>query len=121
MNAQVFQKGSPIARDFSKAILTLSENNQLKLLQDKWVGSPSKDCADSDSRKADEVESKRLRIDSFYVLMLISAGVSIVCALIVLIPWYLEKKPIRKNGSTVGNGLPVTQFDQPKPPPTTRS
>ncbi|KAL3596485.1 hypothetical protein D5086_008122 [Populus alba] len=42
----VFQKGSPIAADVSKAILKLSENGELKTLEERWFA-PSRECSSS--------------------------------------------------------------------------
>lgn len=83
----VFQKGSPIARDFSKAILTLSENGKLKLLEDHWFGSSSMKCSSSE----ESLESERLKMESFWILFLISATTSTLCLLIFLIRGYYRK------------------------------
>jgi ionotropic glutamate receptor len=40
---QAFQKGSPIARDFSESILKLSEDG-LTPLEDEWL-TPSNECS----------------------------------------------------------------------------
>ncbi|GMY37617.1 glutamate receptor 2.7 [Fagus crenata] len=61
----VFPKGSPIARDFSKAILKLSENGETKFLEDEWL-TPSKD----------------LGLQSYWVLYLISFATSTICLLL---------------------------------------
>lgn len=115
MNVQVFQKGSPIARDFSKAILTLSENKKLKSLEDYWFGSSSTKCSKSDSEES--LEAERLRMESFWVLFLISTTTSTVCLLIFLISRYRKNRSSRNNGSTVVKAPPVAHVQQPKPPP----
>lgn len=73
----VFQKGSPIARDFSKAILTLLENGKLKRLEDVWFGS-SMNCSSSDGSG----KTESLRFESFWGLYLVSAATSTICILI---------------------------------------
>ncbi|KAL3596486.1 hypothetical protein D5086_008123 [Populus alba] len=59
----VFQKGSPIAADFSKAILKLSEDGELKHLEDKWFA-PSRECF---SNATDNDITGSLSLQSFWV------------------------------------------------------
>ncbi|KAH7568902.1 hypothetical protein JRO89_XS06G0070100 [Xanthoceras sorbifolium] len=56
----VFQKGSPIVADFSKAILKLSENGVLKSLEEQWF-TPSPEC----SANATNKETESLSLSSF--------------------------------------------------------
>ncbi|KAB1221983.1 Glutamate receptor 2.7 [Morella rubra] len=79
----VFQKGSPLARDFSKAILRLLEHGKLKPLEDQWL-TPSNECADATS---DDAQS--LSLQSFWGLYLIYGAISAICFLLALIrlPW----------------------------------
>ncbi|KAL3522406.1 hypothetical protein ACH5RR_015240 [Cinchona calisaya] len=70
----VFHRGSPIARDFSKAILTLLENGKLKRLEDVWFSS-SMTCSSSD----DSFQNESLRFESFWGLYLISCATSTIC------------------------------------------
>ncbi|XP_065877224.1 glutamate receptor 2.9-like [Euphorbia lathyris] len=88
----VFQKGSPIAADFSKAILELSEDGKLKNLEEKWFH-PSSECEENTT--GDRTES--LRLKSFMGLFLISAATSTICFLIFLIRlfnnfWHHQKE-----------------------------
>ncbi|CAL1388436.1 unnamed protein product [Linum trigynum] len=69
-----FQKGSPIARDFSEAILSLSEDGTLRKLEEEWFG-PVTECPTSD----------KLTLHSFVGLFSISAGTSTMCLIIFLI------------------------------------
>lgn len=69
---QMFQKGSPVARDVSKAILNLSEKAELKRLEEKW-SITSQDCSNN-------MES--LKLGSLWVLYVISGATSTICLLI---------------------------------------
>uniref|UniRef100_A0A2N9GFS4 Glutamate receptor n=1 Tax=Fagus sylvatica TaxID=28930 RepID=A0A2N9GFS4_FAGSY len=73
----VFPKGSPIARDFSKAILKLSENGETKFLEDEWL-TPSKEC----STNITSSEPESLGLQSYWVLYLISFATSTICLLL---------------------------------------
>ncbi|KAF5473007.1 hypothetical protein F2P56_009658 [Juglans regia] len=77
-----FQKGSPIAGDFSKAILQLSENGDLKSLEDEWL-TPSHEC--STNKTSNKPNS--LSIKSFGFLYLLSFSTSTICLLLSLISW----------------------------------
>ncbi|PIN00628.1 Glutamate-gated kainate-type ion channel receptor subunit GluR5 [Handroanthus impetiginosus] len=84
----VFQKGSPLADDVSKAILTLSENGRLKQLEREYFSPPEK-C----SRSPETIDSLSWR--SFWGLYLFSAGTSAICYLLFSIQqlykwWNLE-------------------------------
>lgn len=76
---QVFQRGSPIARDVSEAILILSENGKLKELEDDWFA-PSKECS-SDSK----AQTDKLGLQSFWGLYAISCSTSTLCFILFLI------------------------------------
>ncbi|KAK8989445.1 hypothetical protein V6N11_063870 [Hibiscus sabdariffa] len=98
----VFQKGSPIARDFSKAILKLSEDGTLKLLEEKWFA-PSPECSANltDSRKTDS-----LSIHSFWGLFVISGATSTVC-LLLFVAHLLKKYWHHHEENHVGDSSPV--------------
>ncbi|KAG1358993.1 glutamate receptor 2.7 [Cocos nucifera] len=73
-----FPKGSPIAEDFSRAILGLTEDGTLKKLEDKWFSFSLSNCPTPDKdRKRDS-----LSLDSFWVLFLFVGGTSTVVFLI---------------------------------------
>ncbi|XP_059291072.1 glutamate receptor 2.9-like [Lycium ferocissimum] len=74
--AFVFQKGSPLARDVSEAILTLTQDGTLKRLEEHWFAL-SRNCDNVDP--ADETES--LTLGSFWGLYLVSGATSTVCLL----------------------------------------
>ncbi|CAK7350470.1 unnamed protein product [Dovyalis caffra] len=75
-----FQKGSPIAADFSKEILRLSENGRITELEERWFA-PSPEC--SSNAPDNDVESLNLR--SFKGIYIISAVISTICSLLFLI------------------------------------
>lgn len=77
---QAFQKGSPIARDFSKAILQLLENGELQQLADDSL-TPSHEC----STNITSTKPRSLSLQSFGVLYLISVSTSAICFLLSLI------------------------------------
>ena len=78
---QAFQKGSPRVKDFSEAILKLSEDGTLKDLEERRL-TPSRQCsADQTSNDTDP-----LSIQSFWGLYLISVAISTICFLLSLIP-----------------------------------
>uniref|UniRef100_A0A7N1A7I1 Glutamate receptor n=1 Tax=Kalanchoe fedtschenkoi TaxID=63787 RepID=A0A7N1A7I1_KALFE len=74
----VFQLGSPITRDVSRAILILSENGKLKQLEDDWFA-PSKECSSDSKAQADS-----LSLRSFWGLYVISCATSTLCFLLFL-------------------------------------
>ncbi|KAL6991152.1 hypothetical protein U1Q18_009271 [Sarracenia purpurea var. burkii] len=69
-----FQKGSPIAADFSEAILTISENGQLKQLETRWFHS-IKECSDNGTKSTND----SLSFKSFWGLFLFSGVTSTLC------------------------------------------
>ncbi|KAK7362750.1 hypothetical protein VNO77_04871 [Canavalia gladiata] len=73
----MFQKGSPVARDFSKAILQLLEQGELKRLEEKWLN-PAGEC--SNYLTSDSTES--LKLGSFWVLYVISGATTTICFLL---------------------------------------
>ncbi|KAF5473005.1 hypothetical protein F2P56_009656 [Juglans regia] len=85
--AFAFQKGSPIVKDFSEAILKLSESGELKSLEDKWL-TPSHECStDLTSNRPNS-----LRLQSFLVLYLISFSTSTICLLLSLIHFLVNHR-----------------------------
>ncbi|XP_010910252.1 glutamate receptor 2.7 [Elaeis guineensis] len=73
-----FPKGSPMAEDFSRAILGLTEDGTLKKLEDKWFSFSMSNCPTPDK------DGKRdsLSLDSFWVLFLFVGGTSTIVFLI---------------------------------------
>ncbi|KAL2499211.1 Glutamate receptor 3.3 [Abeliophyllum distichum] len=79
-----FPRDSPLAVDFSTAILTLSENGDLQRIHDKWL---TKNLCTTDNT---EIESNRLQLSSFWGLFLICGIVCFVAFVIYL--WQIIHK-----------------------------
>ncbi|KAF7121218.1 hypothetical protein RHSIM_Rhsim13G0184300 [Rhododendron simsii] len=77
---KVFQKGSNLTADVSKAILQLSEDGTLKRLEEQWL-TPNQECLESETT-TENIDSLSLR--SFWGLFLFSAGTSFLCFLLFL-------------------------------------
>ncbi|KAI6705312.1 hypothetical protein NL676_008274 [Syzygium grande] len=58
---QVFQKGSPLAENFSEAIMELSQSGEMKRLENKWF---SPECTMRNITN----EKPRLGLNSFWAL-----------------------------------------------------
>ncbi|KAI4296859.1 hypothetical protein L6164_036779 [Bauhinia variegata] len=71
--AFIFQKGSPLTEDVSKAILQLAEKKVLKTLEQEWL--TSHQCPTSSNRES-------LRLASFWLLYIISGAMSTICFLL---------------------------------------
>ena len=83
MQMQVFQKGSPMAKDFSEAILTLAENGTLKKLEKDWL-TPSNEC----SNDSNSPETEKLTLNNFWGLYGICAATSTICLVLALLTNY---------------------------------
>jgi hypothetical protein len=69
-----------MARDFSKAILSLSENGKLKALEDQWL-TPLAECRTNTTSST----TQSLSLQSFWVLYQISFATSTICFLLSLL------------------------------------
>ncbi|KAL9251024.1 Glutamate receptor 2.8-like protein [Drosera capensis] len=76
-----FQKGSPIAIDFSKAILTLTEDGTLQNLTVKWLTGKSK-CAGHETYDSSNDDTGSLDSDSFWGLLVLSIATSGFCLVV---------------------------------------
>ncbi|BAT74446.1 hypothetical protein LR48_Vigan01g113100 [Vigna angularis] len=76
----MFPKASPVARDFSRAILRLLEQGDIKKLEDKWLNSAD-ECSNNSTSKS----SESLTLGSFWVLYVISGATSTICFLLYTI------------------------------------
>ncbi|RVX03957.1 Glutamate receptor 3.1 [Vitis vinifera] len=76
----VFPKGSPILPDISKAVLEVTENGELRELQNMLIGSQK--CNSNITETSED--SSSLSPSSFWVLFLITGGVSTVCLVIFM-------------------------------------
>ncbi|XP_062098477.1 glutamate receptor 2.8-like [Humulus lupulus] len=83
-----FPKGSPLVLDVSRAILNVTEGEEMKRLESKWLERNSKQntCLEIDPK----ISSNRLSLDSFWGLFLI-AGISSLFALTVFAIMFLHK------------------------------
>jgi len=100
----MFQKGSPLVKDVSKAILHLSEDAELKRLEEKWLLT-SQDCSNNvtSSNGTDSLNLRSLR-----ALYVISATTSTICVLISTIK-YLKFNQPDEDLPPEGNGTPTDE------------
>lgn len=98
---QVFQKGSPLARDVSKAILKLLEQGELKRLEDKWLN-PTGECSNNLTSKSTE----SLKLGSFWILYVMSGATSTICFLVSKIHSLKSSQTPRDEAQGRGNGDP---------------
>ncbi|KAL5575317.1 hypothetical protein UlMin_017016 [Ulmus minor] len=94
----VFQKGSPIAIDVSEAILKLSENGNITLLEKKWL-TPSDEC----STMTNTNETQSLSLKSFWGIYLISGATSTIGFLLSL---FRLQRSYRRQQANGGNQTP---------------
>lgn len=90
----MFQKGSPLARDVSKAILQLLQQGELKKLEDIWLN-PTGVCSNNLNSKSTE----SLKLGSFWILYVISGATSTICFLLSTIHSLKNNKSQESNGS----------------------
>ncbi|KAK9936483.1 hypothetical protein M0R45_013324 [Rubus argutus] len=95
----VFQKGSPLAKDFSKAILELLENGEIKKLQKEWL-TPEEECSKNST------SNQSLSLNSFAGLYVISGATSTFCFLLSLAIWLRRFQLQETNG---GNASPSNE------------
>ncbi|KAJ6925961.1 hypothetical protein NC651_010414 [Populus alba x Populus x berolinensis] len=96
----VFQKGSPIAADVSKAILKLSENGELKTLEERWFA-PSRECSSS---ATDNDITESLSLQNFWGIYIITGTTSTICFLLFL--FRLLKNYHHQQDEDRGNATP---------------
>jgi len=101
----MFQKGSPVARDVSKAILHLSEKAELKRLEEKWMISSSK-CSNTTS---DTSNTESLKLRSLWILYVISGATSTICVLLSTIQCLVKSCQQCQRVAPEGNDTPNDQ------------
>lgn len=110
---QAFQKGSPLARIVSKAILELSENGTIKELETKWL-TPKKECWLTNGTN-NETESMSLK--SFWGIYVMSGATSTICFLLALIRQKKNNQPhLQANGGNqtlIKNTSPPDEIEIP--------
>ncbi|KAL5129491.1 GDSL esterase/lipase [Glycine soja] len=105
---QMFQKGSPVARDVSKAILHLSEKAELKRLEEKWLITSPASCSNVTS---DDTDSLKLR--SLWILYVISGATSTICVLLSAIQSLVKSCHQCQAVAPEGNDTPSDHKDLP--------
>lgn len=86
LHLQIFPKGSPLVGDISRAILNVTEGDEMKQIENKWFKLKESNCPDSQAR----VSSNSLSVGSFWGLFLI-AGIASVVSLAIFITTFLHK------------------------------
>ncbi|KAE9613557.1 hypothetical protein Lal_00016161 [Lupinus albus] len=95
----MFQKGSPVAKDVSKAILQLLEQGEIQKLEDKWL-SPSGECTST----VISTDVETLKLGNLWVLYVISGGTSTICFILSII--YSLKYSQTPQNNEQGNDTP---------------
>ncbi|PON57403.1 Ionotropic glutamate receptor [Trema orientale] len=111
--AFAFQKGSPIARIVSKAILELSENGTIRELERNWL-TPSGECSSTGTTNN---ETESLTLKSFWVIYLLSGATSTICVLLALIHPQKKNQPHQQaNGGnqTLKTTFPLVKIEIPE-------
>lgn len=75
-----FPKGSPYVADLSRAILNLTESDEMSSIERKWFGD-----ADGCAAQGSQFTSERLSFDSFWGLFLITGATSLLCCALHLL------------------------------------
>lgn len=94
---QIFQKGSPIAKDFSKAILELLENGYVRQLRNELL-TPKKDCSKN-------TRPESLHLNSFLGLFIICGATSTLCFLLSVTIWVKKFKQQEGNAGPSDESL----------------
>nr|TKS11786.1 glutamate receptor 2.8-like [Populus alba] len=102
----VFPKGSPLVPDISRAILNVTEGDEMKQIEGAWFGEKST-CPESGS----SISSNSLSLKSFWGLFLI-AGLAALLALIIFIVSfvYRERNILRSSDSTASIWSRIENF-----------
>ncbi|KAL5054153.1 hypothetical protein RYX36_034835 [Vicia faba] len=72
----MFQKGSPLVRDASRAILQLLEKGEMKKLEDIWLN------PDTCSKNLNSENTESLKLGSLWILYVISGATSTICFIV---------------------------------------
>jgi len=83
---QVFPIGSPLVSDVSRAVLNVTEGEEMSAIENKWFKHQNR-CPDS---SASSTSSIRLGIERFWVLFTI-AGTAVVFATIIYLVRFLRE------------------------------
>ena len=88
-NFQAFPKGSPLARDVSRAIVKVLQGDEMQRIEDAWFGEQSK-CPERSS----SISSSILDLDSFWGLFAIAGAVSAAGFLSYIAMFFHENRHI---------------------------
>ncbi|XP_042024469.1 glutamate receptor 2.7-like [Salvia splendens] len=117
------QKGSPLAPDVSRAILQMKENGKMDEISDRWFGQENCGC-----RNGTTIAGKRLDLDNFKGLFLIS-GLSSLTALAISLFIFIYKNrsvltthgPIKRKLSDLAGAFDREREDKSSKEPRTSS
>lgn len=102
---QVFPKGSSLVPDLSRAILSLTESQEMRDIERRWFGDPSS-CPQQGSSP---FSSGSLDFNSFYGLFLITGLTSILALLIYAVSFFYRYRDslagIRAQEKTLGRKM----------------
>ncbi|CAN6224527.1 unnamed protein product [Urochloa humidicola] len=91
-----FQKGSPYVADLSRAILNLTESDEMSEIERKWFGD-AEGCA---SPQGSQFTSDSLSFGSFWGLFLITGATSLLCCVLHLVTFLVaSRRRIREAAS----------------------
>lgn len=79
-DGQAFPKGSPYVADLSRAILNLTESDEMSSIERKWFGD-----ADGCAAQGNPFTSDSLSFDSFWGLFLVTGATSLLCCALHLL------------------------------------
>lgn len=85
--AQAFPKGSSIVSDLSRAILNLTESDEMTEIERKWFGDQTS-CSDESS----PFSSDSLSFTNFWGLFLITGTASIICLIINIVTFCYKNR-----------------------------
>lgn len=90
---QVFQKGSPLVADVSRAVVRLTESNEMVDLQRHWLGYDKAMPMCTGSLDNSTINtSNSLSLKSFEGLLAITGSVTTVCLLVFLLTYFYKNK-----------------------------
>ncbi|KAL6345761.1 hypothetical protein AAG906_017506 [Vitis piasezkii] len=105
-----FPRGSPLVQDVSRAVLNVTEGDEMVKIEKEWFGKKTS-CSDDNGSS---ISSNNISLDSFWGLFLI-AGVTSSLALIIGIAMFLHKHRVGVMGEdSVSTKIKTlaTRFDQ---------
>lgn len=88
VDEQAFPKGSPYVPDLSRAILNLTESDEMSAIERKWFGDDDESCASQGS----QFTSDSLSFASFWGLFLITGATSLLCCVVHLVTFLVANR-----------------------------